>query len=162
MRTGHDEHGLVGKGRSRISGFAGIVMVSGGVLLLLGVAFYYALGFYSTTNLDDLNASIDGSLSLPSDDSLFVSAAPGKPEASGEIILQDNSVLHGALLADGSFKTVGVVKDISSFTPIETPNDTAAVNTVSKLDIAQTVNSESTGNAQVISPERLAQLHCMF
>ncbi len=43
----------------------GVSMLVVGALLLAAVGAYYALGFYSSTQLDELNASLDGAPSLP-------------------------------------------------------------------------------------------------
>jgi LPXTG-site transpeptidase (sortase) family protein len=166
MQSGHDAKEVKAKTRSRSSGVVGMVMVSIGAMLLLGVGVYYAFGFYSTTQLDDLNASMEGPLALPEDDSLFASSVPYEAPApnatslddsksSNEIILPDNSVLHGALMPDGSFKSAEVVKDISSFTPIESPN-TKPDSSGAKLETAPSSNSDTNPAAQVTSPERAA------
>ena len=73
--------------------FVGIAMVALGVLLLAGVGSFYGLGIYSYTQLDELNASYDGPLTLP-----------------------DSSTVHGALLPDGSFQPVqAVITDLEAY-----------------------------------------------
>ena len=61
--------------------------------MLVAVGLYYGFGLYSSSQLDQLNAAIDGPVSLP-----------------------ELPQIHGALLPDGSFKPINrVVKDIQSF-----------------------------------------------
>ncbi len=43
----------------------GVTMLVVGAMFLAAVGAYYALGFYSSTQLDELNASLDGAPSLP-------------------------------------------------------------------------------------------------
>jgi len=75
----------------------GVGSIALGAVFLVVVGLYYGFGLYSSSQLDELNAAIDGPVSLPE--------LP--PEAAQ---------IHGALLPDGSFKPITrVVKDIQSF-----------------------------------------------
>ena len=76
---------------------AGIGSILLGAVLLVVVGLYYGIGLYSSSQLDELTASIEGPVSLPE-------LPPGTPQ------------IHGALMPDGSFKPIEtVVKDVQSF-----------------------------------------------
>ena len=65
--------------------------------MLVAVGLYYGFGLYGSSQLDKLNATFDGPISLPE-----------LPAEAAQI--------HGALMPDGSFKPINrVVKDIQSF-----------------------------------------------
>ncbi|MDP6072403.1 MAG: sortase [SAR202 cluster bacterium] len=79
-------------------GGVGTIIV--GVAVLAAVGFYYGFGLYSSSRLDELNATIDGPVALP--------ALPALPA--------DALQVHGALLPDGSFKPIrAVTTDTRSF-----------------------------------------------
>ena len=75
----------------------GVGSIALGAALLVVIGLYYGFGLYSTSQLDKLNAAIDGPVSLPE-------------------LPPETAQIHGALLPDGSFKPINrVVKDIQSF-----------------------------------------------
>ena len=75
----------------------GVGTIALGAVLLVAVGLYYGFGLYSSSQLDKLNAAIDGPVSLP-------------------VLPSESAQIHGALLPDGSFKPINrVVKDIQSF-----------------------------------------------
>ena len=57
----------------------GVSMLVVGALLLAAVGAYYALGFYSSTRLVELNASLDGAPSLPRIDASVARASDSAP-----------------------------------------------------------------------------------
>ncbi|MCI0440659.1 MAG: hypothetical protein L0177_16235, partial [Chloroflexi bacterium] len=90
----------------RIGKAAGVALIAVGLTLLAGVGAFYGLGLYSSTQLDKLNAEVEGPLALP-----------------------DDTVIHGALLPDGSFAGVKRVTDpneIASFAPVSEPPKAAS------------------------------------
>ena len=66
----------------RITLLLGIAMVGVGLLLLIGIGFYYGLGLYSYTQLDDLNAALEEPVTLPARSVIEGSILP--PDASYE------------------------------------------------------------------------------
>ena len=75
----------------------GVGSIALGAALLVVIGLYYGFGLYSTSQLDKLNAAIDGPVSLPE-------------------LPPETAQIHGALLPDGSFKPINrVVNDIQSF-----------------------------------------------
>ena len=75
----------------------GVGSIALGAVLLFAVGLYYGFGLYGSSQLDKLNAEIDGPVSLT--------------ELPPEV-----AQIHGAILPDGSFKPISrVVKDIQSF-----------------------------------------------
>jgi len=96
----------------RITRVAGYVLLAFGLVLLMGVGAFYGYGFYSSTQLGKLNASIQGPITLP-----------------------DSTILHGALLPDGGFAPINSLitdpDEIAKFQPISRTDvaETASLNT---------------------------------
>ena len=80
----------VGPGRGGI--VVGVAMLAVGLAVVAGVALYYGLGRYGSSQLDDLNASAQGPAALPVVES-------GQPP------------IRGALMPDGSFKPIQIAGD---------------------------------------------------
>lgn len=75
---------------------AGSLLILTGLVVVLSVGIYYGLGRYNSTQLDDLNAAIQGPVAMPSADTEL-------PQ------------IHGALTASGAFKPIrSVAKDIKA------------------------------------------------
>ena len=88
---------------------AGIAMLALGLAVIGGVALYYSLGRYGSTQLDGLNASAQGPVALPVVES-------GQPQ------------IHGALMPDGSFKPIQIVAgDLDSYTGAGSPGENLPV-----------------------------------
>ncbi len=79
--------------RPRRMFFVGVFLTLMGIIGLVGVCIYAIFGLYNKSNLEDLNTSIQGPVALPE---LPVSKAQ----------------VHGALLPDGSFKPIEVIRDV--------------------------------------------------
>ena len=75
--------------------FAGVFMTLMGMMILVGVCIYTLFGLYNTSNLEELNTSIQGPVALPK---LPVSQAQ----------------VRGDLLPDGKFKTIQVIKEVQT------------------------------------------------
>ena len=94
-----EAHGLRGHGLRRIAGVSLIVV---GVLLLVTVGTYYALGLYFGTKLPEYNASVNGPVALPE-------VPSGQPE------------VYGVLTSDGTFKPLRtVVRKVDTAPTIDT------------------------------------------
>ena len=79
--------------RPRRMFFVGVFLTLMGIIGLVGVCIYAIFGLYNKSNLEDLNTSIQGPVALPE---LPVSKAQ----------------VNGALLPDGSFKPIEVIRDV--------------------------------------------------
>ena len=79
--------------RPRRMFFVGVFLTLMGIIALIGVCIYAIFGLYNKSNLEDLNTSIQGPVALPE---LSVSKVQ----------------VHGALLPDGSFKPIEVIRDV--------------------------------------------------
>ena len=122
------------RGQRHIVRVAGVALVSAGLLLLLGVGSFYAYGFYSYTQLDNLNASFEAPLSLPPDFE-EVSQASNFSESSAPPT--SGTIIHGAIMPDGSFAPVkAAATDTASFLgPKEqTAGQPPAVNAMPPID----------------------------
>ena len=78
-------------------------LIFGSVLILVGLAvvvvvgIYYGLGRYNSTQLDGLNAAVQGPIAMPS-------------------VETEATQIRGALMPDGSFKPIhSVVKDVEAY-----------------------------------------------
>ena len=81
--------------------FAGVFLTIMGIIGLIGVCVYAIFGLYYKSNLEDLNTSIQGPVALP------------------ELPVSKTQV-HGALLPDGSFKPIEVIRDVQPVVKDET------------------------------------------
>ncbi len=97
-----DSTGPAIRRKGRITRLAGFTFVGLGLVLLMGVGAFYGYGFYSSTQLGKLNATIQGPVTLP-----------------------DSTILHGALLPDGGFAPINsIITDpdvIAEFQPPPRP-----------------------------------------
>ena len=73
--------------------FAGVFITLMGMMILVGVCIYALFGLYNKSNLEELNASMQGPVALPK-----------LPVSQMQI--------HGTILPDGTFKPIEVVKEV--------------------------------------------------
>ena len=66
MQAGHKESRKSVRRQGRVSGVAGVALLSIGLILLIGVGSYYGFRAYAYSQLDDLNFSVEGPTSDPS------------------------------------------------------------------------------------------------
>lgn len=142
--TSHTENS---PSKRHVTRWIGIGMISFGVVLLIGVAGFYAFGYYSTSQLDTLNATTDGPLTIPEG---FVVAGSAQSQAAlqpqnnePEIVLPNNTVLHGAITSTREFKPVKQVQDISGFEPITAPNQPSKAVSLPQVDSSPTILSQN-------------------
>ena len=97
----------------------GSVLVFVGLVVVVVVGIYYGLGRYNSTQLDGLNAAVQGPVAMPS-------------------VETEAPQIRGALMPDGSFKPIhSVVKDVEAYVgerkieervpAVATPSPVAAV-----------------------------------
>ena len=73
----HAGAGTAVRRRGRVSRIAGLTLIGAGLLLLMGVGAFYGYGFYSSTQLGELNATLDGPITLPDSTILGGALLPG-------------------------------------------------------------------------------------
>ncbi len=104
----------------RIAKAAGVTLIAAGLTLLAGVGAFYGLGLYSSTQLEKLTAEVEGPLALP-----------------------DDTIIHGALLPDGSFAGVKRVTDpneIAGFKPVPQPPRADSADAQAPPSVSTSVN----------------------
>ena len=81
MQADHDGPGAPARRKRRLSGSAGLALVSVGLLILAAVGSYYGYRVYAHSQLDRLDASLDGPVSLPAEAAKagFLPVAPHEP-----------------------------------------------------------------------------------
>ena len=98
MRAEDHGSGLPEQGRRRVSSIAGTLLVLVGLLLLGGASAYYVYGIVARSQLDKLDATINGPLALPVESAQagFVPVAPaGDPP--GQVAAAGSPPLPGSL-----------------------------------------------------------------
>ncbi|MCY4652193.1 MAG: hypothetical protein OXC95_03405, partial [Dehalococcoidia bacterium] len=116
--------------RPRRMFFVGVFLTLMGIIGLTGVCIYAIFGLYNKSNLEDLNTSIQGPVTLPE---LPVSKVQ----------------VHGALLPDGSFKPIEVIRDVQPVAKDESSVEFVPVikQAESETEIETLPNKETAGAA---------------
>ena len=114
--------------RPRRMFFVGIFMTLMGIMVLIGVCIYTLFGLYNTSNLKELNTSIQGPVALP------------------ELPVSQTRV-QVALLPDGSLKPIEVIKNVQPVVKDESTIEFVSVSRPAAPDSELTATSEETANS---------------
>ncbi len=100
MEDGGERQQTIATRRRRLSWFAGLAMVSAGLMLLIGVGAYYAYASFARSQLDELNYSGDVAITVPT----VVAGGVAEPEGSQESLISSGEAeVNGAASPDSSF-----------------------------------------------------------
>ena len=111
--------------RPRRMFFVGIFMTLMGIMVLIGVCIYTLFGLYNTSNLEELNTSIQGPVALPE-----LPVSPMRVQV--------------ALLPDGSLKPIEVIKNVQPMVKDESTIEFFSVTRPAAPDSGITFASEET------------------
>lgn len=114
--------------RPRRMFFVGIFMTLMGIMVLIGVCIYTLFGLYNTSNLKELNTSIQGPVAMP------------------ELPVSQTRV-QVALLPDGSLKPIEVIKNVQPVVKDESTIEFVSVSRPAAPDSELTATSEETANS---------------
>ena len=114
--------------RPRRMFFVGIFMTLMGIMVLIGVCIYTLFGLYNTSNLKELNTSIQGPVAMP------------------ELPVSQTRV-QVALLPDGSLKPIEVIKNVQPVVKDESTIEFVSVTRPAAPDSELTATSEEMANS---------------
>ena len=105
--------------RWRLGRVVGVAMVIAGLLLLTGVGSYYGYRAYASSQLDRLNASIEGPVSLPPEAVIAGFVPPGFHQPSKNSQEQTTSPTDSQLISPGRFFQLQLVDPSISQDPTQ-------------------------------------------
>ena len=112
---------IAGPIRWRLGRGVGVSMVIAGLLLLTGVGSYYGYKAYASSQLDRLNASIEGPVSLPPEAVLAGFVPPGFHQPSKNSQEQTTSPTDSQLMSPDRFFQLKLVNPSTSQDPAQSP-----------------------------------------